>query len=82
MIASIISETYAEAGEDAVFADDEALVMIRDLLLDVDSTIIERTRGTNITARSLRWLRPAESSPSLTTERHAPACVSSQEGSS
>jgi hypothetical protein len=82
MIASIISETYAEAGEDAVFADDEALLMIRDLLLDVDDTMIERTRGTNITARSLRWLRSAESSPSLTTERHAPACLSSQEGAS
>ncbi|MCA1636082.1 MAG: hypothetical protein LC802_20925 [Acidobacteria bacterium] len=82
MIAAIIGETYAEAGEDAVFADDEALIMIRDLLLDVDVTIIERTRGTNITAKSLSWLRSAESSPSLTTERYASACVSSQEESS
>jgi hypothetical protein len=82
MIASIIGETYAEAGEDAVFADDEALVMIRDLSLDVDSPIIERTRGTNITARSLRWLRPAASSPSLASERYEPAPASLQEGSS
>lgn len=70
MIASIISETYAEAGEDAVFADDEALVMIRDLLLDVDSTLIERTRGTNIAARDRRWLSLQASSPPLTTERY------------
>ena len=72
MIASIISETYAEAGEDAVFADDEALVMIRDLLLDVDSTIIERTRGTNIAARDRQWLRLSASSPPLTTPRYEP----------
>jgi hypothetical protein len=69
MIASIISETYAEAGEDAVFADDEALVMIRDLLLDVDSTVIERTRGKNIAARDRRWLSLQTSSLPLTTER-------------
>ncbi len=67
MIAAIISETYAEAGEDAVFADDEALVMIRDLLLDVDTTIIERTRGTNSAARDRQWLSLAASSPPLTT---------------
>jgi len=72
MIASIIGETYAEAGEDAVFADDEALVMIRDLLLDVDSTIIERTRGTNIAARDRQWLSLAASSPPLTIPRYEP----------
>lgn len=80
MIAAIISETYAEAGEDAVFADDEALVMIRDLLLDVDSTIIERTRGTNIAARDRQWLRLQASSPTLATESCGPQLTSSQEG--
>jgi len=70
MIAAIISETYAEAGEDAVFADDEALIMIRDLLLDVDSTIIERTRGKNIAARDRRWLSLQMSSLPRTTERY------------
>lgn len=70
MIAAIVSETYAEAGEDAVFADDEALIMIRDLLLDVDSTLIERTRGTNIAARDRRWLSLQASSLRQTTERY------------
>lgn len=59
-IASIICETYAEAGEDAVFSDDEALVMIRDLLLEVDATLIERTRGTNLAAKDRRWQLFAE----------------------
>lgn len=72
MIASIIGETYAEAGEDAAFADDEALLLIRDLLLDVDGAIIERTRGTNIAARDRQWLRLQASSPSLTTPRYEP----------
>lgn len=80
MIAAIIGETYAEAGEDAAFADDEALVMIRDLLLDVDTTIIERTRGTNITARDRQWLRLQASSPSLAPESCGPLLTSSQEG--
>lgn len=80
MMASIIGETYAEAGEDAAFADDEALLMIRDLLLDVDGAIIERTRGTNIAARDRQWLRLQASSPSLATELCGPQCASSQEG--
>lgn len=42
MIAALICETYSEAGEDAALADDEALQMIRDLLLQVDEEIIER----------------------------------------
>ena len=79
LIASIISETYAEAGEDAVFADDEALVMIRDLLLEVDATIIERTRGINYAARERRWLRLAECAPSLVTETYGLQTTSSQE---
>ncbi len=79
MIAAIIGETYAEAGEDAVFADDEALLMIRDLLLDVDTTIIERTRGANLAARDRRWLRLAECSPSLGAETYGPQMTPQEE---
>ena len=62
-----MASTFDDLHQDAVFADDEALVMIRDLLLDVDTTIIERTRGTNSAARDRQWLSLAASSPPLTT---------------
>jgi len=64
-----MASTFDDLHQDAVFADDEALVMIRDLLLDVDSTVIERTRGKNIAARDRRWLSLQTSSLPLTTER-------------
>ena len=55
LIAAIICESYAESGEDAVFADDEALVKIREVLLDADANIIERNRGKCLSAREKMW---------------------------
>ena len=49
-IAAIISRTYVELGDGTPFADDEALLMIRDLLLGVDDTIISRNRFRRITS--------------------------------
>jgi hypothetical protein len=49
-IATILGRTYIELGDGAEFADDEALLMIRDLLLAFDSTIIHRTRFRKITS--------------------------------
>lgn len=43
-IAAVIAQTYAELGEAGTLADDEALELIRDLLLDFDSEIIDRNR--------------------------------------
>lgn len=51
MIATIISRTYIELGDGAKFADDEALLMIRDLLLAYDSTIINRNRFRQVTSK-------------------------------
>lgn len=50
-IAAILSRTYIELGDGAEFADDEALLMIRDLLLDFDGTIVSRNRFRRITSR-------------------------------
>jgi len=44
-IAVVIGQTYADLGEGAMLADDQALAMIRDLLLDYQPEIIERNRG-------------------------------------
>ena len=41
-MAAIIGLTYAELGDGAPLTDDEALDMIRDLLLDYDNQIITR----------------------------------------
>jgi hypothetical protein len=41
-MAAIISQTYIEMGEDARLADDEALMQLRDLLMDFDETVIVR----------------------------------------
>lgn len=43
-IAAIVGKTYAEMGDASQIADDEALMRIRDELLDVDSTLIERNK--------------------------------------
>lgn len=48
-MATIVGRTYIELGDGAEFADDEALLMIRDLLLAFDSRIIHRTRFRKIT---------------------------------
>jgi hypothetical protein len=50
-IATIISHTYIEVGDGAEFADDEALLLIRDLLLTFDDTIINCNRFNRITSR-------------------------------
>jgi hypothetical protein len=43
-IAAVISKTYAEVGEVAELADDEAISLIRELLLDHDPAVIDRNR--------------------------------------
>lgn len=43
-VAIIIGRTYAERGDAAIIADDVALMMIRDLLLDADEGIIKRNK--------------------------------------
>jgi hypothetical protein len=44
-VAVIIGKTYAERGDAAPLADDLALMLIRDLLLDLDADIIDRHRN-------------------------------------
>jgi hypothetical protein len=43
-VAVVISRTYAELGDAATIADDVALMLIRDMLLDLDEEIIKRNR--------------------------------------
>jgi hypothetical protein len=43
-IATVISKTYGELGDRAQLPDDEALILIRKLLLDFDRQIINRNR--------------------------------------
>jgi hypothetical protein len=52
-VAMIIGKTYAERGEDAQLADDLALMLIRDLLLDLDAEIIDRHRNQKLPPRTL-----------------------------
>jgi len=44
-IAAIVSKTYAERGDDYKIADDEALMMIRDVLLEYNPYIISQTKA-------------------------------------
>ena len=50
-IAAIVGKTYAEMGDAAELADDEALMMIRDLLMELDDTLIERNRHKRLARR-------------------------------
>lgn len=44
-IAAIVGKTYAERGDAYKLADDEALMMIRDVLLDHDPYLINQTKA-------------------------------------
>jgi len=52
-VATIIGKTYAERGESAQLADDLALMLIRDLLLDLDAGIIDHYRNQKLPPRTL-----------------------------
>lgn len=56
-VAVIIGKTYAERGEDAQLADDLALMLIRDLMLDLDAEIIDRHRNQKLPPRSVAGTR-------------------------
>jgi hypothetical protein len=57
-IAAVVSRTYAEMGDAAPLADDEALVLIRKLLLDFDKGVISRNRSRRFGARRKGWSWP------------------------
>jgi hypothetical protein len=44
-IAAVVSQTYADLGDGAPIADDDALSLIREALLGYDETLINRQRG-------------------------------------
>jgi len=54
-LATVISQTYAELGDRAPLADDEAVVLIRKLLLDFDEQIINRNRFRKLFFRRRNW---------------------------
>lgn len=43
-VAAVVGKTYAVMGDDFKLADDEALTRIRDLLDELDATLIERNK--------------------------------------
>lgn len=50
-IAAIVGKTFAEMGDAATIADDEGLMKIRDLLLELDDTLIERNKNKRLLRR-------------------------------
>lgn len=52
-IASVVAKTYAELGDVAEVADDTALQIIRNLLLEYDRKIIDRNRFRRISWKKL-----------------------------
>ncbi len=54
-LATVISHTYAEMGDRAPLADDEALILVRKLLLDFDEQIINRNRFRKPFFRRRNW---------------------------
>jgi hypothetical protein len=55
-IAAILSQTYAELGDGAPLPDDEALRLVRELLLDDDEQIIDRERARGVALVKARQL--------------------------
>jgi hypothetical protein len=50
-VAAVVGKTYAVMGDEAQMADDQALMMIRDLLEDLDPTVIERNKNKRLNRR-------------------------------
>jgi hypothetical protein len=50
-IAAIIGKTYAERGDNYELSDDTAVGMVRDLLLELDETIIQRNKDKRLSRR-------------------------------
>lgn|ERR671921_1561487 len=44
LVAVIVGKTYAECGDGATLSDDVAIMLIRDLLLELDAGIIRRNK--------------------------------------
>ena len=55
-VAGVIAKSYVERGDGARLADDIALLMIRELLLTLDSRIIERQQERPLPKQALKWL--------------------------
>ncbi|MBA3241992.1 MAG: hypothetical protein H0T60_12265 [Acidobacteria bacterium] len=51
-IAAVIGKTYAVMGDGALIADDEANMMIRDLLEELDTSVIERNKNKRLARRA------------------------------
>ena len=50
-IAVVVGMSYAECGDAAKITDDEALMLIRELLLEADEAVIERHKGKRLPRR-------------------------------
>lgn len=50
-IATVVGMSYAECGDAAKITDDEALMLIRELLLEADETVIERHKDMRLPRR-------------------------------
>lgn len=51
IVAAIIGKTYAEQGDAATLADDEALMMVRDEIFEIDDTAIARNKNKRLSRR-------------------------------
>lgn len=56
-IACIVGQTYVELGDEAKLADDEALLLIREILLHVDESLFESSKDWKLPRRYRRLLR-------------------------
>lgn len=50
-VAAIIGKTGAEMGDSATLADDEGLMRIRDLLFEIDESLVERNKNKRLFRR-------------------------------
>lgn len=53
-IAAVVGKTYAVMGDGFEVADDQAVMMIRDLLDEGDETLIERNKHKRLARRTTR----------------------------
>jgi hypothetical protein len=51
-IAAIVGKTYTVQGDEASMADDQALSMIRDLLEELDPTVVTRNKNKRLARRA------------------------------
>lgn len=56
-VATIVGKTYSVRGDDFIYSDDVANLMIKDLLDELDPTLIERNKNKRLSRKTVESIQ-------------------------